>query len=100
MPYQPGLPSGAYREENTGIWRTFDTPVRCVNNHKADVLDDIVKHPMAWFPQLKTRGDWEELEDGRTFNPIDHLRSLKMEGIVLVDDQRSNFHSDTGRKVL
>jgi len=88
MPWREGAPNGAYQEG--GTWKYFEPPVDMVHNHKADMLDHISKHPSTWFPQLK-RGDGGKMKT---------LLKLKPEGIVLVDDQRANFQSDTGRSVL
>ncbi|CAJ1370692.1 unnamed protein product [Effrenium voratum] len=55
--------------------------------HKADLLAAVAERPADFLPQVAS-GDWKDLE------------SLKMEGIVLVDDQRANFQSPSGMQVL
>jgi len=81
MAANPGMPNGVYREGAT--WKTFRAPLSAIYDHKADVLDSITKAPADWFPQLMTE------ESGG----YSHLLDLKLEGIVLVDDVRTNFQS-------
>jgi len=86
MPWRHGVSNGAYKQ--AGKWKFFEPPVNKVRNHKADVLDHIARNPGQWFPQLAA-GDAQ----------VKPLQQLKPEGIVLVDDQRSNFTSDSGTQV-
>eukprot|EP00401_Gymnodinium_catenatum_P062891 CAMPEP_0117580770 /NCGR_PEP_ID=MMETSP0784-20121206/65412_1 /TAXON_ID=39447 /ORGANISM="" /LENGTH=635 /DNA_ID=CAMNT_0005380919 /DNA_START=40 /DNA_END=1948 /DNA_ORIENTATION=+ len=79
---------GMYKEG--GDWKTFEPPVPTPYVHKADVLQEIVKSPSAWFPQLL----------GDSAANFGELLRLRPEGIVLVDDQRSNFQSEVGAQVL
>mmetsp|Transcript_94093 Transcript_94093/g.303983 ORF Transcript_94093/g.303983 Transcript_94093/m.303983 type:complete len:575 (+) Transcript_94093:47-1771(+) len=88
LPWRVGKPSGAYQVG--GEWKCFEPPKEQVRDHKADVLCHVAKHPAAWFPQLNEVGA-ETHKD---------LCELKLEGIVLVDDQRANFQSDSGAQVL
>lgn len=76
-------PSGAYKEA-VGGWTWFETPIVEVEDHKADVLLDVSRRPAKWFPQLESEQD------------VARLQSLKFEEIVLVDDQRVNFQSESG----
>jgi len=89
MPWREGAPNGAY-QDTAGSWKYFEPPVDQVHNHKADLLHHIAKHPKTWFPQL-ARGDGDRMKA---------LLKLKPEGIVLVDDQRANFQSETGLSVI
>mmetsp|Transcript_109899 Transcript_109899/g.342586 ORF Transcript_109899/g.342586 Transcript_109899/m.342586 type:complete len:629 (-) Transcript_109899:34-1920(-) len=76
-----GMPNGVYRDGSS--WRTFEAPLGAVYDHKADVLDSVARDPSQWFPQLASAGAKE----------YRHLLDLKLEGIVLVDDVRTNFQS-------
>lgn len=76
-------PQGVYQE--SGKWKSFAPPVKEVPAHKADVLHHVASNPASWFPQL-------------TKNQASELPSLKIEEIVLVDDERSNFRSNLGDK--
>lgn len=89
LPWRVNISNGAYQDRN-GKWHFFDPPIQCANDHKADVLSQIVEKPSAWFPTLADGSD-ERLND---------LRGLNLEGILLVDDQRQNFQSPTGAQVL
>lgn len=90
MPKKPGCHGGAYQNGND--WHFFDPPLGSVQDHKADVCHHIASNPFKWFPQLTDPiGGQQHM----------HLLGLKPEGIVLVDDQRSNFQSGkTGKQVL
>ena len=48
----------------------------------------VVKSPAAFLPQIALEDDFQGLE------------CLKMEAVVLVDDQRANFQSPSGTQVL
>eukprot|EP00434_Breviolum_minutum_P016799 symbB.v1.2.014819.t1/scaffold1093.1/size138456/1 len=81
------LPSGGlYRLKDE--WFEIPTPTVC---HKADLLALVVESTSDFLPQLNYDAEWKDFGD------------LKMEGIVLVDDQRANFQhlgifaSDVGR---
>jgi len=87
LPWRPKMENGAYRDGTE--WVMFDPPINKVADHKADVLEEVAKHPSQWFPQLL----------GSNSHELDHLTSLKLEGIVLVDDQRANFQSSSGAQV-
>eukprot|EP00928_Gymnodinium_smaydae_P016793 TRINITY_DN16356_c0_g3_i1.p1 TRINITY_DN16356_c0_g3~~TRINITY_DN16356_c0_g3_i1.p1 ORF type:complete len:687 (-),score=153.55 TRINITY_DN16356_c0_g3_i1:25-2004(-) len=89
MPWRPEAPNGAYQSAD-GTWKLFDPPLNCVHGHKADVLRRVAAEPAAWFPQLA--GQNGALADGM-------LDGLSPESIVLVDDQRANFQSETGADV-
>eukprot|EP00435_Cladocopium_sp_Y103_P013016 s2554_g3.t1 len=70
------LPSGGlYRCQDE--WYEMPTPTV---NHKADLLALVVESPSEFLPQLA-----QNIEEWKDFG------GLKMEGIVLVDDQRANF---------
>lgn len=89
MPWRKGTSNGAYKDEH-GCWKLFDPPLeKAARNHKADVLKLVAKDTSLWFPQL----DQCALE-------FSHLQKLTLENIVLVDDERSNFHSDSGAFLL
>eukprot|EP00930_Biecheleria_cincta_P073184 TRINITY_DN60501_c0_g1_i1.p1 TRINITY_DN60501_c0_g1~~TRINITY_DN60501_c0_g1_i1.p1 ORF type:complete len:615 (+),score=99.78 TRINITY_DN60501_c0_g1_i1:42-1847(+) len=83
--------NGAYKDMD-GHWKFFDPPLSRVKCHKADVLQDIARNGHAWFPQLQSR------DAAQTY--ADLLGITRMESIVLVDDQRLNFQSDSGSTVL
>lgn len=76
-------PCGVYRSE--AGWKTFNPPLDRVHSHKADVIHDIAKNPATWLPQLVN------------FSALVKVRPAQ---IVLVDDERINFHSDTTKKRL
>mmetsp|Transcript_94566 Transcript_94566/g.276358 ORF Transcript_94566/g.276358 Transcript_94566/m.276358 type:complete len:639 (-) Transcript_94566:22-1938(-) len=84
MSTSPGMANGVYRAGTT--WKTFRAPLDQVYDHKADVLERIASSPQGWFPQLTLGGSASGGE-------YEHLRELKLEGIVLVDDVRTNFQS-------
>ena len=78
------LPSGGlYRLKDE--WFEIPTPTVC---HKADLLALVVESTSDFLPQLNYDAEWKDFGD------------LKMEGIVLVDDQRANFQSPSGAQVL
>mmetsp|Transcript_138839 Transcript_138839/g.443240 ORF Transcript_138839/g.443240 Transcript_138839/m.443240 type:complete len:623 (+) Transcript_138839:33-1901(+) len=83
----PGRPNSVYRKPD-GTWSAFNSPLDKVFDHKADVLHAMCKDPAAWFPQL-AEGDE---------NAASVLRGLRPEGIVLVDDVRTNFQSSAPDK--
>jgi len=76
------IPSGVYQEE--GVWKPFDTPVKEVYKHKADILCHVAENPLRWFPQFSST---------KAFSS-EARPQLKPEGIVLIDDERFNFRSD------
>lgn len=79
------LPSGGlYRCQDE--WYEMPTPNV---NHKADLLALVVESPSEFLPQLT-----QNIDEWKDFG------GLKMEGIVLVDDQRANFQSPSGAQVL
>jgi len=88
LPFDRRGANGVYLED--GEWKSFDPPVQEVHDHKADVLQHVADNPAAWFPQLNSPNQTKY---------ISQLSSLRPEGIVLVDDQRANFQSDTGAQV-
>lgn len=90
LPWKPHRRCGAYREN--GKWAFFETPFGQGSDHKADVLRQIAKDPKAWFPQLGRAS--------KAAAPVSRLETLRLEEIVLVDDQRANFQSETGEQVL
>jgi len=90
LPSKPSGKCGAYQID--GEWHFFDPPVRVGHDHKADVLQRIAKDPSAWFPQMAG--------GPQTPARLTQLSSLKLEQIVLVDDQRGNFQSESGAHVL
>jgi len=85
MPAKPGQHSGVYQDG--GKWKFFDPPMGKVPQTKADVLFHVANHPKDWFPQMKNRN-----ADAKRLQKL--LTNLKMEGVVLVDDQRFNFQSE------
>mmetsp|Transcript_50956 Transcript_50956/g.143203 ORF Transcript_50956/g.143203 Transcript_50956/m.143203 type:complete len:615 (-) Transcript_50956:184-2028(-) len=84
IPARKSIPNGAYRDANQ--WKSFDPPVDQVHDHKADVLHSVASDPTKWFPQLQ-HGNGDSICPG--------LRRLRVEGIVLVDDERANFRSNS-----
>eukprot|EP00931_Biecheleriopsis_adriatica_P009611 TRINITY_DN11067_c0_g1_i1.p1 TRINITY_DN11067_c0_g1~~TRINITY_DN11067_c0_g1_i1.p1 ORF type:complete len:643 (-),score=136.29 TRINITY_DN11067_c0_g1_i1:297-2192(-) len=84
---QPSGRDGAFQDD--GQWQLFSTP-RGHLTHKADVLQDVAKQPEKWFPQFVQGGTQAQ----------EYLRALRPESIVLVDDERANFRSEGGSKVL
>jgi len=91
LPHRPGRRCGAYQED--GRWIFFDPPVRrAAHDHKADVLRKLVECPKAWFPQIGGSSN--------TSAHVGRLDGLLLEEVVLVDDQRANFQSETGAQVL
>eukprot|EP00403_Amphidinium_massartii_P001020 CAMPEP_0178373994 /NCGR_PEP_ID=MMETSP0689_2-20121128/2149_1 /TAXON_ID=160604 /ORGANISM="Amphidinium massartii, Strain CS-259" /LENGTH=485 /DNA_ID=CAMNT_0019993953 /DNA_START=144 /DNA_END=1604 /DNA_ORIENTATION=- len=80
------IPLGAYKDDGEWLW--FDPPQDLI--HKADVLRDTILRPEMWFPQL----DFSSGASMRSQLPT------YLEEIVLVDDQRTNFQSYSGIKVL
>lgn len=91
LPGKPGINSGMY--QYGGKWVPFETPGGDDLYHKADVLRHVRQHPESWFPQLGLAGDLKR--SGKYLTAMEHLRELKPESIVLVDDERSNFVSDS-----
>jgi len=89
MPWRTGTPNGAYQSRE-GRWEFFEPPVNRVDDHKADVLNEVVRDPQAWFPSF---GDGSD-------DRLSFLSKLNLEGILLVDDQRANFQSPSGSQVL
>merc|ERR1712232_986343 len=76
--------TGMYRQN--GDWKHFRPPMERVD-HKADLLQDVSVDPRMWFPQLDSDATgWRE-----------DLSELRLEGIVLVDDERGNFESDSAK---
>eukprot|EP00927_Polykrikos_kofoidii_P025531 TRINITY_DN22915_c1_g1_i1.p1 TRINITY_DN22915_c1_g1~~TRINITY_DN22915_c1_g1_i1.p1 ORF type:complete len:703 (+),score=87.54 TRINITY_DN22915_c1_g1_i1:66-2174(+) len=87
MPWHPGKANGVWNDGER--WHYFNPPMEEVFDHKADVIVDIGNRPKSWFPQI-----------GNSDKPsVVGLEKLVSEGIVLVDDQRANFQSQTGAKV-
>eukprot|EP00931_Biecheleriopsis_adriatica_P009612 TRINITY_DN11067_c0_g1_i2.p1 TRINITY_DN11067_c0_g1~~TRINITY_DN11067_c0_g1_i2.p1 ORF type:complete len:647 (-),score=121.11 TRINITY_DN11067_c0_g1_i2:256-2160(-) len=84
---QPSGRDGAFQVD--GQWQLFGTP-RGHLTHKADVLQDVAKQPERWLPQFAQGGTQAQ----------EYLRALRPESIVLVDDERANFRSEGGGKVL
>jgi len=84
--------NGAYQDGNE--WHYFNAPFPQIPAYKgwiskADVFHHLVANPQAWFPQLASDGCG-----------LQHLEALRMENIVLVDDDPANFESPaTGRVV-
>jgi len=90
LPHRAGRKCGAYQED--GKWSFFDPPVRPGCDHKAEVIKQIAQDPQAWFPQLGGKSKTSQLISG--------LATLKLEQVVLVDDQRANFQSESGAQLL
>jgi len=85
MPAKQGQHSGVFQD--AGKWKFFDPPMHKLPPAKADVLHHVAHHPKEWFPQMKFKN-----ADSKRLQNL--LTGLKMEGIVLVDDQRFNFQSE------
>ena len=82
-PAQSGECDGAFWE--SGRWHLFQTPGSQLHRHKADVLTHVAEHPLRWFPQM-----------GGGDSPVARaLSNLRLENVVLVDDERANFRSET-----
>jgi len=90
LPQRSDRKCGAYQED--GKWSFFDPPTQTGSDHKADVIKQIVADPKAWFPQLGGSSQTSRL--------ISRLSTLRLEQVVLVDDQRANFQSETGAQLL
>lgn len=90
MPYSSRTCGGAYQLD--AEWQSFVPPVQEVPDHKADVLQHLINHPMEWFPQLSQPAA----------DSYRSLLQLKPQGVVLVDDERASFQSsyENGAKVL
>jgi len=86
MPWRARGPNGTYREGDE--WKPFNPPINKVPDHKANVLVHIGQHLEQWIPNLGCEG-------GPSLPA-----KLSNEEIVLVDDQRANFQSSGGVKVL
>lgn len=83
MPATPGqadAPTGVHRS-STG-WKCFNPPFAAVYDHKADVLRHVTSHLAEWIPQSGSCG-------------FERLTNLRPESVVLVDDERTNFRSDS-----
>jgi len=91
MPWFPGRDNGAFRAN--GGWKCFSPPLEAVEDHKADVLHLLVRRPAAFFPQLGGEGASES-------DLLSELCNLRLEEVVLVDDNGANFESETGLQVL
>lgn len=89
MPWRDGCSNGMY-QESSGEWKFFDPPLTKVHNHKADILHNVAHEPTSWFPQLANMSS----ERSRDF------LDMRPEGVVLVDDMRANFKSDSGVSLL
>merc|ERR1712032_92687 len=85
MPYSDDRPNAVYNDGNK--WHVFEPPTDKVNDHKADVVQSVLKYPASWFPQL-------EDEKNKAFQI---LRGMRAESLVLVDDEHANFRSATTR---
>lgn len=91
MPYRRGQSNGLYRNpDDNDDWTYFSPPVHTVRDHKADALDAIVEKPQDWLPQLGAKTD----------NKLKKLAPFYAEGLLLVDDERENFQSESGARVL
>lgn len=75
--------------KNGSKWEKFTSPVKRCFDHKADALLDVCANPREWFPQMTADGMGPEGAD------MKHLLGLKSENIVLVDDVRTNFQSNS-----
>lgn len=96
MPFRQYVYNGMYRDGNE--WKKYRREMGEDRwwrvSHKADVLHMIAQDPVEWFPQILDSG-------GKEVQPeFQHLLDLRPESIVLVDDLRNNFSSETGKKVL
>lgn len=82
--------------KNGASWEIFTCPkgrqLSSIHNHKVDIIYDVMKNPQDWFPQLAPGGCSADGEGLRS------LLDLQPENIVLVDDVRVNFQSDSPEK--
>jgi len=88
LPWDEGSFNGAFRVGQE--WEYFNPPLRDINDHKADVLHHLCSDPSAYFPQLRGESKAEVVD----------LANLQPEQIILVDDQRNNFMSESGKRLL
>jgi len=79
---------GVYKHDSSE-WTPFNPPLEKCYDHKAEVLRLVSQRAYEFFPQMAE------------VDPVG-LSSLTMDGIVLVDDVRTNFQSPNngGEKVL
>jgi len=78
MPWRAAKRShGAYQEN--GEWKFFEPPCADLKDHKADWLLNATAYPKKWFPSAPSG-----------------VTQIKLEEVVLVDDQRANFQNDSG----
>jgi len=87
MPLNSIRDCGMYKDG--GAWK-FYRPPGTPRDHKVDVLHRITQSPVTWFPQLS----------GKEKAAFEHLEDIRLEGILLVDDQKSSFSSPSGLTVL
>jgi len=80
IPSRDDVSNGAYQDN--GVWKLFDPPVDKVYDHKADVLHNVADNPGAWFPNLAKLNN-------------KGLSNCLADQFVLVDDERSNFRSNS-----
>lgn len=99
LPWREDVPNGVYQEEDS-VWNVFEPPVDELHEHKADILLHLVEEPSVWFPQIGKSGIIGSDEPKRTRSGNIEVRPEGMEGIVLVDDQRTNFRSDGANKTM
>lgn len=66
-------------------WRAFNPPSVEEMVYKGDAIHDLVARPSAWLPQL-------DLEKGA----VAELKDLKVEDVLLVDDEHSAFRRKVG----
>lgn len=73
---------GAFFEN--GRWSLFRSPCNEVQQHKADLLTHVAAQPLRWLPQLSSDTKLAA-----------KLSDLRLEHMVLVDDERANFRNDS-----
>lgn len=83
MPWDPENNNGAYRDGE--VWYQFNPPINAAEDFKPDVLQHVSSDPHLWFPQLQRE---EPNMD------VGECADLRLEHIVLVDDERANFQSE------
>lgn len=84
------FPNGVYNDH--GTWKEFRPPIVSEDvpiHFKVDVVHSIVENPTDWFPLLK--GSGQEYQD---------LRELRLENVVLIDDDRRSFECAEERSIL
>eukprot|EP00415_Alexandrium_ostenfeldii_P004795 UN4795 len=88
---EEGLPRCVCKRESA--WEEFPPPAEgmCGQDSKGDMLASIVARPREWFPDAFD-------DSGQVRDDLEHLapENLRLENIVLIDDERTKFHTGSG----